>query len=96
MNQNYSNHMTNMAIQGSLYFYFTSFSKIRFTILILFSLLVSVKNLSSFPYTFIQVQVIRKMIVFIFFFIFSPLGTSQTSFSEIQMLMHTRSDSLLA
>ena len=61
MNQDYSNHMINMAVQGSLYFYFlfitsSSFSKIQFTILIMFSLLAGVKNLSYFPYMFIQVQ----------------------------------------
>ena len=65
MNQNYSNHITNMAVQGSYLFVFflvflfiisTSFSKIQFTILMMFSLLVSVNSLRYFPYIFIQVQ----------------------------------------
>ena len=39
----------------------------------MFSLLVNVKNLSYFPYNFIQVQAFRKMIVRIYFFLFSAL-----------------------
>ena len=63
----------------------------------MFSVLISHKNLSYFPYVFIQVQAFQKDdSILSFFFIFSPLGTSQTSFSEIQILTHTRPDSLLA
>ena len=44
--------MTNMAVQGSEYFYFCLLQVLAFqlTILIMFSLLVSVKNLSYFPF----------------------------------------------
>ena len=52
MNQNYSNHMTNMTV---LFITSTSFPKIQFPILIMFSLLVSVKNLNYFPYIFLEV-----------------------------------------
>ena len=50
--------MTSMAVRVNIYIvnYKYQFSKIQFTILIMFLILVSVLKLSYFPYIFIQEQ----------------------------------------